>query len=492
MSDNRLTKILLVILLCLFYGLFLSHKINLVTADLGRHLVNGQVFWEKGQILKTNTYSYTETDYPVLNHHWLSGVIFYKIWQIGGFSGLQLFYILLSTAALGLMLWWAYGSGNLLITTLLALPVINLLAERTEIRPEVFTYFFVSVFWLILTKFKDNQKTKWIWLLPVLQIVWVNTHIYFFLGPGLIGCFLLGKRRFKLLTVFIVDCLAIMVNPYGVKGLLAPLTIFNNYGYRLAENQPVWMIEKILSNPHYLVFKIVFLLLVASFIFVFIKQRKVAVTNLLVAVAISAAGWLAIRNFALFGLLTLPIMAVNWSGIAKNSQNQSFLGVTAVAVGIVVYSLTHQFGLGLEVNNQKAAEFFIKENLSGPIFNNYDIGSYLIYYFYPQEKVFVDNRPEAYTADFFTKVYVPMQEDDQVWQKQLEKYQFQAIIFSIKDFTPWGQQFLIQRVKDPEWAPVYADQRVIIFLKRNEKNAPVISQFELLKERFRISGPGGN
>jgi len=50
--------------------------------------------------------------------------------------------------------------------------------------------------------------------------------------------------------------------------------------------------------------------------------------------------------------------------------------------------------------------------------------------------------------------------------------------------TPWAQQFLIARVKDPEWAPVFVDEQTIIFLKRNASNAPVISRFELPKSMF--------
>ena len=62
-------------------------------------------------------------------------------------------------------------------------------------------------------------------------------------------------------------------------------------------------------------------------------------------------------------------------------------------------------GIGLAKDDQKAAEFFKKENIQGPIFNNYDIGGYLIYYLYPGQKVFVDNRPEVYPKEFLQNVH---------------------------------------------------------------------------------------
>jgi hypothetical protein len=58
----------------------------------------------------------------------------------------------------------------------------------------------------------------------------------------------------------------------------------------------------------------------------------------------------------------------------------------------------------------------IAKNLKGPIFNNFDIGSYLIFRLYNKSlpagrQVFVDGRPEAYPASFFQITYILMQQD---------------------------------------------------------------------------------
>ena len=70
-----------------------------------------------------------------------------------------------------------------------------------------------------------------------------------------------------------------------------------------------------------------------------------------------------------------------------------------------------------------------------------------------------------------------MQENDEVWKEANEKYHFNAIVFSHGDATPWGRQFLAARVKDKEWAPVFLDNHIIIFLKQNEGNLPLIKKF---------------
>ena len=148
---------------------------------------------------------------------------------------------------------------------------------------------------------------------------------------------------------------------------------------------------------------------------------------------------------------------------------------------------------------EDAANFFKAQNLQGPIFNNYDNGGYLVFSLNTNEqgyigpvhmslKPFVDNRPEAYPVSFFQNIYIPAQEDNAQWQQLDSQYHFNSIFFYYGDATPWGQEFLVSRVQDPNWAPVYADSYNIIFLRRdNPANAAVIKQFEIPKSRFGIS-----
>jgi hypothetical protein len=111
----------------------------------------------------------------------------------------------------------------------------------------------------------------------------------------------------------------------------------------------------------------------------------------------------------------------------------------------------------------------------------------LIYHLGGQEKVFVDNRQEAFPPDFFQKVYIPMQEDDPVWRQQEAKYGFNVIYFYRHDLTPWGQSFMIDRVRDPGWAPVFVDDYTIIFARRGGIDQGVIDHFELPKSMFKVT-----
>lgn len=493
---KKTSKILVLItvgLLFLTFSFFLAHKINLVTADLGRHLKNGEFLFQNPKVLFRNFYSYTHPDFPTFNHHWASGLVFWEIFRLGGFPALSFFNLLLNLATFFIFFFLAYKSSGIGLAVFVSLPLIPLLAERTEIRPEIFSYFFAGLFFLLLS------FQKYLWLLPMLQIFWVNLHIYFFLGPLLLAIFLLSKKSRSSFLIFLLTLAACFVSPFGLKGVLSPLTIFENYGYRLAENQPVWFIEKLIQNPNFLIFKIDFLFLFASFIFAFRKTKKFLLPHLFLALFFSLLAWRAIRNFTIFALFSLPIIASNLQKILpkKSLVNQTLILISAsfliLAFPLIVsgrlpsfFPYWHELGFGLEKNNSQPAEFFKKEKIQGPIFNNYDIGSYLIYHLFPFQKVFVDNRPEAYPKEFFQKVYIPAQENEEEWQKQEEKYQFKAIFFSRLDATPWGQKFLISRVKDDNWAPVFVDDYTIIFLKRNSQNKKIIREYEISQEKFLI------
>jgi len=141
--------------------------------------------------------------------------------------------------------------------------------------------------------------------------------------------------------------------------------------------------------------------------------------------------------------------------------------------------------LGLLPKINAAADFYKTNKIQGPIFNNYDIGGYLIFHLYP-EKIFVDNRPEAYPTSFFQDVYIPMQENNDIWKEAENKYNFNVIFFYLNDITPWAQKFLISRIDDPEWSPVFTDQYAIIFLRKNEKNNPIIEKYQISREKFGI------
>ena len=489
-----------------WYGLFFMGKIDLTTIDLGRHIQNGQMIID-GQfdVLDTNFYSYTEPDFFFVNHHWAGGVIFYFIWKVFGFTGLSILYLLLSLIVFYLFFKIAQKEAGFKLSLLLSVILIPLMAARTEIRPEGFSYLFIALFFWILWSWRRGKlDSRWLFILIPLELLWVNVHIYFIFGIALIGLFWVDKiikdKRFdkKISLILGLTGLISLINPFGYKGLLYPFNIFKEYGYQIVENKSVWFLENWgFNNPDLRLFEICLGLLILSFIILLIRNRKrFSFIYTTLAIVWGFLGFMAIRNFTMFGFFALLIIGYNlrWSRLRLKKISLFliiFLSLIILLISFSVYKNKlplneYVFGFGLMENNNRSVEFFNELNLQGPIFNNYDLGAYLIFYLFPEHRVFTDNRPEAYSISHFQDIYIPVQQDNLAWQNLDKVYNFNTIYFSHRDYTPWGQNFLIERVKDDDWVVIYFDLFNIIFIKNNQSNQEIIKKYQIPKSVFGI------
>lgn len=485
------------IFLLLFIGFF--HPITAITQDLGRHLLTGDIILKTFSVPKTNLFSYTYPDFPFINHHWLSEVSYSFLNSKVGFNGLLILNTSLILLSFGLIIFSIYkkvSSLALLFCSLLYLPI---LFERTDVRPESFSFLFLSLFIVILYKFRE-KFTKWILILPFIELLWVNMHIYFPIGIAVLFLFLIDaispaisnlyqdtdsqraprpvkkKNIFILFFILIASTFLTLANPNGLKGALYPLKVFQNYGYSIQENQNIFFLWNYSHNP-----AIIFLGISVIFLFLFliISHKKTYAADWLISIFFSILAFTAIRNFPLFVFATLIPFAKSFANInfflPKNLKAVFFIFL----LGLFVFEtqqvyVKNGFGLGIATGAKEGVDFFLKNNLKGPIFNNFDIGSYLAYRLYPKEKVFVDGRPEAYPALFFQGTYLPMQTDEKKFELVDKQYNFQTIFFSHTDQTPWAEKFLKQITKNNKsstesvpgkWKMVYLDDFTVIYTR---------------------------
>src|SRR5262245_3313060 len=511
-------RILVTALILVVYGFYLAHQVNLTVGDLGSHLKTGQLLIENGLIPKINLYSYAYPDYPFINHHWGTGVVFYVIERLGGFAGLSIAFIIVSTVTLWIFINLATKYSSFAVAAPIAVIVLPILITRHEARPELFSYLFSGLFLQLLWGYKYGRLGfRWLFILPILEIFWVNLHIYFFIGVVLIAVYLLEsvvsflaqkkpqirEQVVGLTVILLLTILAACVNPAGISGAIYPFFILTEYGVPVIENYSVGAILRAGYNFLPLIYFVIILSLVSlSWVYAVIKNRSsLSLGNFLLSAFFFAMAWSAIRNFAFFAYFALPLAAVNLKTLpgeaGKTSSSPSILKVSVALIGIVfvliminpayfVSSNRGRVGIGLEEANGAAAEFLRKEKIQGPIFNNFDVAGYLVYYLFPGQRVFVDNRPEAYPARFFTDIYFPMQSDEAKWAATSHDYGFNVIVFNYRERSARSEQFIVRRVLDPMWAPVYLDKNIIILAKRNGPNQPVIAKYELPKEKVLV------
>ena len=344
------------------------------------------------------------------------------------------------------------------------------------------------------------------------MLLWVNLHIYFFTGIILIALFLadglISKRRNifcnynrSLLTLLLLSTIVTLLNPHGLQGVLYPLSAFKNYGYSIEENQTIFFLESLgIHKQSINFFKLSSILLFLSLLINFKKTKPI---DWLLGITFASAGAVAVRNLPLFALAVIIPFSSNltllvhklWllfkgSSLQKKLLIKHSVFIILICIAfwqIITTAQKNEFGYKEDPGAAKAVDFVLNNNLHGPIFNNFDIGSYLAYRLYPKEKVFIDGRPEAYPKEFFQNVYIPMQQYEANFVKVERDYKFNLIFFSHTDQTPWAETFLKSILQNPDWKIIYLDQTVLVLIKNIPENKSLVARFGMDPSRLKAN-----
>ncbi|MEI7998705.1 MAG: hypothetical protein WCH62_04285, partial [Candidatus Omnitrophota bacterium] len=460
-------------LLSLWLVWHVATPIKFTGADLGRYIKNGELLFQGNwDILYKNFYTYTHPNYPFINHHWFFGVICFVIWHVFDFVGLSLAYVALILLTFWLFFKEAKHLSSFSVACVFGLLAFPLIACRSEIRPEGVSMFFCALFlWLAnlyqLKRLKAIHLNIW---LSLIQIIWVNTHIFFGLGPVLIATFWLqakinlNKEEAHDLKGTIGLLLgACLINPSGVSGALAPFNALKGLGVSISEDQNVFFMLQRFHDLLYPYFLITLPILIFPWVVLVKKDGiKKHLSFLILIFLFSLAAIEKIRFITPYGYFFIPLscyaweqLMQKWSASLKEKVLCSFLLLGILASVLINFDSNKNpyFGLAPGVNN--AAEFYKRSGLTGTIFNNYDIGGYLIFYLSPQHKFFINNEVDAFPTSFFTNIYIPMQINENVWKKLESKYRFNVIFFARHEQTDWwGHLFITRRLEDASWCPV--------------------------------------
>ncbi len=266
--------------------------------------------------------------------------------------------------------------------------------------------------------------------------------------------------------IFILSVAASLINPNGITGLFYPLDVSKNYGYTIVENQTMFLLESIgFNDPNFLFVKLALGISVLALIIAAIKKRFIIKDILLLGFGVILA-LMNVRSFPYLVFLSFPAVLANFGPIKYTGAVKVLTFVFGAILLFESYFYLHDTdGLKLVESGKKALDFVINNNLPTPIYNNFDIGSYIIYRGYPNYQVFVDGRPEAYPKEFFSQVYIPTESDHSKFKDIEKQFGFKTIIFSITDQTPWGRTFLASIVKDSDWKTVYLDDFMIVLVR---------------------------
>ena len=471
--------------------------------DTGWHIRTGEWIIEHGTVPKTDLFSFTKPHESWFAWEWGADVIFAVVHKAAGLGGVAFATVLLLgliSALLFRLTRTACGSHVLAFGfTLLAVcgSINHWLA-----RPHLFSWLFILVFsHAILAAERGNLKPLF-WL-PLLMLLWTNLHGGFFVGIALLFASAIGavvpalKRNQNVaaeayraarpfLLCALVCCGATFANPYGwrlhqhIAAYLRDSRLLDN----IQEYQSVNFRE-----PGSVFFECILILGVAS-AFWCLKREKIAaaITVLLWAHLALVAG----RNFPIFGFIAVPWIACMTREFLSSARSVTRLkrisGTLAemaqdfepwerierwhLASGVAVLFLALAFasdrpGFDARFNPKSfpvTAVAALQAAQPSRLFTSDQWADYLIYRFFPVERVFMDGRSDFYGYDFMTK-YQHIMSAQYDWEQDLKQFSIDAVMVK-----PDAAIAAVLK-QSPRWKTLFDDGSVILFRAQDNRFA---------------------
>jgi hypothetical protein len=367
--------------------------------------------------------------------------------------------------------------------------------HRLTTRPETLaTLLLVVALWLL---FERRPVGRTIVLYTILTIVWMSSHPSALLAPVLAGLVLVGRLvsgergrdvagRFALVAS---SGVALLANPWGLDGVLAPLRLAKLVGSGVFVNME-WTPTKLHDFP--LVYLVVLGLAAA---FVPGRRWKAEAARLLVFGFLAALAIRYVRNHGFF-FAAVPFIV---SPLLPHAVRPRLRVVAASATALLLIGLLWAHGgirTGIDDKQFPVASVAHLRalGLEGNIYNPDQFGGYLIRAVYPERRVLTDGRNELHTA--YIEEYAKARLDQHAWNALIDKY---AITLAVDEYrrepievvdaaTGERRRIPASLVYFPrrDWALVAFDDVAMVFARRNAFDPETIDRAE-----FRAIVPDG-
>ncbi len=490
--------------------------------DTGWQMASGRYIVQHHEIPSTDVFSYTaqgqEWIYPPLIQlllYWLHG--------LGGWAALSWLNAAACALAVGLML-----TGGGVITAALAALAVPSIAFRTVPRADLATTVLFAATLALLWRHYRGRRSP-LWLLPVIMLTWVNSHLGFLAGLALMGAYAgmemldmseadrraAAEERLRRASPWLIASgLATLVNPWGpgiyeavlrqertldVLGhflgewsgsRLTPAALEqalrwrdpgSGYWWLLAAGaaalvvslwQARWGVALLLAGCGYLSLSAIRFQPLFATVAVVVAGSVLAGQleerdSLPAAASVSPSGAMT--------ALALALAAVMAAGVAMRASdlvsNRYYLASGEISL----------FGGGLSWwYPERAAAFIEREHLPGNLFHDYELGGYLTWRL-PQYPDYIDGRALPFGLDFFfrQRALRGQPPDAAAWREEADRRGINTLVFSVARYAGLGNVAVADFCKSEQWKAVYLDEVSVIFVRNTAQNASLIQRLKI-------------
>jgi tetratricopeptide (TPR) repeat protein len=500
MKSNRFITIILVALLAVFVlsALATRYAEPVNDGDIWFHLSYGRYLLENHTVIPDHTvFSWTPTQNKTIYCTWLSDIVFFLLFKAGGLNMLYAFRYLVIVIFIALALTFSRGSPMVFQPLIMLICLVGLMMSYTglRIRSDIFSFLFMSVMvWIWLsTKLRKSYSHRLPYLLPIVTLLWVNSHGGFIFGMCFLALVLAGEwinrisgsserlddRTWKsLLVSVILSAFTLFINPYGwsyLSQLLNDLVLNpDELRMHMQTIQEYWSVfNRSMSAFHFIDWLVVALAVLITLFAVQARQKRTDWSLLLVNILFMLLYVKFLRTTYFWGI----IFTFSSIYLLRETLQEGVLlplrePVKAAAQGLCVVLLlfmatravydnfcSPNIGFNLKYVTPMSEAEYIGCHLRGlRMGNDYLSGSYLIWSLYPSRKVFIDERYFPYKKWYQEYNAFEQNIDSGNTAAFLKKYpcDFWCISYSF----PVMSYF----VSSPEWKPVYYGPAACIFV----------------------------
>lgn len=480
---HRLASFPVMLSALLFLAVFSASRVNLHDPDTWWHLAVGEQILASQSWPLEDTYSFTAGGTPWMAHEWLGEVLIAGFYRLGGLQGLALLVILLAGTVFALLyILCTLRSGNSKAAFFSCFLLLPLGLVFFTLRPQLMGYALLLLTLICLECFRQGRRRS-IWALPLVFLLWVNTHGSFAFGLFVLGVYwLLGSLRFRtgglvaegwspeqrrdLAVVFLLSIVALTLTPYGSRLAAYPVELAffqpTNIG-NVLEWQPL---------PSDLwVGKFFWVLLLGFFAALVLLRPAYRIQEYALAFFAIYAAATHRRFLFLFVLFFAPLLAVllaRWLTPYSARKDRPLLNlavVAAVAMVMVAYfpSRPQLEEVLRRYYPHQAMEFLKDSDLSGPLLNEYRWGGYLIWAHSPEWKVFIDGRADIYEYSGVFRDYLRISRLAPDTPSLLRKHGIRACL--LRPDAPLATYLGSQA----DWKRAFQDEVSVLYVSKNDR-----------------------
>ena len=474
----------------------LGPRLMNMDGDLGRHLTIGGYILDELTIPTRDIFSHSMSGVHLTPHEWFAQVLFALSYRAAGLDGVVVLCALVLAATFTIVYKQALSRSQIILVAL-SLTVLAAAAASVHwlARPHIFTLLFTVLWMGELERWRRGDAWRW-WSLPLIMLVWVNTHGAFIVGIVIWLVFLVGSWVASMVKVkWQFDVQPGDINsqdPERIRQLLLAglpvlfVTIINPAGLN------VWSTTFGFLQNQYLVSHTVeyqapnfqdssfwpFLLMIClSLLLLALNRRGISLAAVLLLVSWTAFSLVSARNIAIYAVIAAPILAGICAAIIEDNHlfkglvnydqrlqmvNDQLAGYTWPAVICTAIGLSMFFGAA---NSDMAGRNRFHENVfpvaavdwmadhptEEPIFNYFPWGGYLLYRMWPDQKVFIDGQTDFYGEEL-TREYDQVISLSEGWQFVLNDYQIGRVLM------PVDAELIGELTGSRGWEVAYRDQ----------------------------------